>query len=118
MTTQSTPTSVTSTTAPYDPAQTVQRDIVYIAGNVLAVASIAFGSLGVLLSILPVIGFLAIPFCIMGGLWGGIGAMVLYFGKRGSIKLPIIGLSLCGAALVICIIINVLFIGGAAVSGA
>ncbi len=71
-----------------------------------------------LLSLIPVIGFLAIPFCIMGGLWGGIGALILWLGKRGSIKLPIIGISLCAAALVICIIINVLFIGGAAASGA
>ena len=99
---------------PYDPSNAAGRDIVYIAGNVLGIASMGFGGLGVLLSFLPVIGFLAIPFCVMGGFWGGVGALVLHLGKRGSIKFPLIGLALCGAALVICVIVNVLFIGGAA----
>ena len=103
---------------PYDPSNAAGRDVVYIIGNVLGIASMGFGGLGVLLSFLPLIGFLAIPFCVGGGVWGGLGALVLHLGKRGSIRFPLIGMALCGVALVICVIINVLFLGGIAASSA
>ncbi|SRR5690606_6065285 len=113
MTTQPTP-SPTST--PYDPAQASQRDVVYIVGNIMGILSIGFGSLGVLLSFVPLVGVLSLPLCIGGIFWGGIGALVLHLGRRGSVRFPLIGMALCVAALVIAIIVNVLFFGAAAAS--
>ncbi len=103
-----------SESAPYNPVEATQRDFVYIAGKILGIASIAFGSIGVLLSFIPLIGIAAIGACIVGAFWGIIGFLILKVGRRGSVRIPTIGILLCAAGIVICIVINVFFIAAAA----
>lgn len=100
--------------APYNPAQAAQRDIVYIIGNIAGIGSIILGCLGALLSFIPLIGVIAIPMCIGGCFFGGVGILILLLGKRGSIKFPLIGVLLCIAALIFCIVVNVVFLSAAA----
>ena len=98
---------------PYQPEQSAQRDVVYVVGNVLGVVSILFGCLGALVSMIPLLGVIALPFCVAGLFFAVSGLIVLWIGKRGSVKFPVIGGLLSIAAVIFCIVVNVVFISHA-----
>jgi hypothetical protein len=67
----------------------------------------------VLLSFIPIVGMMSLAFCITGGLWGAVGYLVLRLGQRGRLRLPVMGMLFCGAAVVLCVLINLVFVASA-----
>jgi hypothetical protein len=92
-------------------------NLLYVMGSIMGVMSIVFGGLAVLLSFIPLIGLMSLLICVGGVFWGGFGYLILHFGGIAKRTLPKIGLILCAGAFVLCILINLLFVAAASVSG-
>lgn len=101
------------TDSPKSVASGVQRDGIYVFGNVLGCLAILLGVLAVLIAFIPVFGVAAIPMAIVGGLFGLVGVLMLFFGRRGLPVLPGIGMATCLLAVVICVTVNILFVKAA-----
>jgi len=96
------------------------RDVVYVAGNLMGVLSIVIGGIATLVSFIPLIGIAAAGGGAVAAFWGLVGFLLLRLGRRGSAKLPLIGLCLGGAAIAIsiCMTVLMLVIGGSSAAAA
>jgi len=84
--------------------------------NGLGTAGFVLGLVGLLFSFLPIVGIIAWPLVILGGVLSGVGIARASAGRATNKGLAIAGLVCAGVGLIVCIAYAVLF--GAVVTGA
>lgn len=105
---------------PTQNVQVVVNQIDRKAANGLGVAGVIIGVVAIGLGWIPVVGLLAFPLVIIGGLLSFIGLLVAHSSKRSGISWPLTGMGLNAFALTLVIVVNLVLTGfaGGVVRGA